>query len=104
MTNPIDPVQLTADLLRCPSVTPNEGGALVLMEKLLSDAGFTCTRVDRGDVSNLFARWGKQGNGKTFGFNGHTDVVPVGDESPGPVARLAAILWMAGCGGAGRPI
>ncbi len=74
-----DPVQLTADLVRCPSVTPTEGGALVLLERLLSGAGFVCTRVDRGEVSNLFARWGDKGHAKTFGFNGHTDVVPVGD-------------------------
>jgi succinyl-diaminopimelate desuccinylase len=101
MTNPIDPVQLTADLLRCPSVTPVEGGALVLMENLLSGAGFTCTRVDRGDVSNLFARWGKQGNGKTFGFNGHTDVVPVGDESAwtrGPFSGDIVDGWLWGRG------
>ncbi len=101
MTNPIDPVQLTADLLRCPSVTPNEGGALVLMENLLSNAGFTCTRVDRGEVSNLFARWGKQGNGKTFGFNGHTDVVPVGDESAwtrGPFSGDIVDGWLWGRG------
>jgi succinyl-diaminopimelate desuccinylase len=72
----VDPAQLTADLIRCASVTPVEGGALVLLEERLSSYGFTCTRVDRGEVSNLFARWG---TGKTFGFNGHTDVVPVGD-------------------------
>ncbi len=76
-----DPVELTADLIRCPSVTPEEGGALVLLEKLLSDAGFDCTRVDRGGVSNLFARWGQKGHARSFGFNGHTDVVPVGDET-----------------------
>ena len=72
----IDPAILTADLIRCASVTPQEGGALQLLERLLAAHGFQCTRVDRGEVSNLFARWGK---GKTFGFNGHTDVVPVGD-------------------------
>ena len=72
----IDPAILTAELIRCASVTPQEGGALQLLERLLAAHGFHCTRVDRGDVSNLFARWGK---GKTFGFNGHTDVVPVGD-------------------------
>ena len=72
----IDPATLTADLIRCASVTPQEGGALQLLERLLTAHGFQCTRVDRGEVSNLFARWGK---GKTFGFNGHTDVVPVGD-------------------------
>jgi succinyl-diaminopimelate desuccinylase len=71
-----NPVELTADLVKCASVTPAEGGALVLLERMLSKAGFVCTRVDRGDVSNLFARWGQ---GKTLGFNGHTDVVPVGD-------------------------
>ena len=74
-----DPVKLTAKLIRCPSITPNEGGALKLLEKLLSDANFVTTRVDRGDTSNLFARWGGQTNGRTFGFNGHTDVVPLGD-------------------------
>ena len=79
MTDPVDPVQLTADLIRCPSVTPAEGGALVLLEGVLSGAGFTCTRVDRGGVSNLFARWGAKGANRSLGFNGHTDVVPVGD-------------------------
>lgn len=77
--SPVDPVQLTADLVRCPSVTPTEGGALVLLEKLLSEAGFECSRVDRGETANLFARWGTKGHAKTFGFNGHTDVVPIGD-------------------------
>lgn len=76
-----DPVQLTADLIRCPSVTPEEGGALVLLEDFLTQAGFTCTRVDRGGVCNLFARWGDKGHARSFGFNGHTDVVPVGDEA-----------------------
>ena len=75
---PVDPVRLTADLIRCPSVTPFEGGALQLLEGLLSEAGFACTRVDRKGIPNLFARWGAKG-AKSFGFNGHTDVVPVGD-------------------------
>ncbi|MBN9885934.1 succinyl-diaminopimelate desuccinylase [Salipiger abyssi] len=74
-----DPVQLTADLIRCPSVTPEEGGALSLLQTLLEGAGFVCTRVDRGGIANLFARWGDKGHAKSFGFNGHTDVVPVGD-------------------------
>ncbi|MGC9370676.1 MAG: succinyl-diaminopimelate desuccinylase [Paracoccaceae bacterium] len=79
MTQPTDPVALTAELIRCPSVTPAEGGALALLEQRLSAAGFECTRVDRGGVANLFARWGAKGAAKSFGFNGHTDVVPVGD-------------------------
>lgn len=78
---PIDPVALTADLVRCPSVTPTEGGALVLLEEVLTKAGFACTRVDRGSVSNLYARWGRQGANRSFGFNGHTDVVPLGDKA-----------------------
>lgn len=79
MHHPVDPVALTADLVRCPSVTPVEGGALVLLERLLEGAGFACTRVDRGGVPNLYARWGTRGANRSFGFNGHTDVVPVGD-------------------------
>jgi len=74
-----DPEALTAQLIRCPSVTPVEGGALQLLDRVLTGAGFTTTRVDRNGTSNLFARWGGQTNGRTFGFNGHTDVVPVGD-------------------------
>ncbi len=79
--DPVDPVDLTVNLVRCPSITPNEAGALQLLDRMLSNAGFDCTRVDRAGVSNLFARWGNKGDVKTFGFNGHTDVVPLGDES-----------------------
>ncbi len=79
MTDPVCPVALTADLIRCPSITPQEGGALVLLEALLSDAGFDCTRVDRNGTPNLFARWGRKGHERSFGFNGHTDVVPLGN-------------------------
>ncbi len=77
----IDPVLLTRDLIRCKSVTPAEGGALQMLEKLLSEAGFETQRVDRGETANLFARWGKKQAKRTLGFNGHTDVVPVGDEA-----------------------
>lgn len=76
-----DAIQLTVDLVRCASVTPDEGGALDVLDERLSKAGFVCTRVDRGEVSNLFARWGSKGHKRTFGFNGHTDVVPVGDRA-----------------------
>ena len=88
----IDPVALTADLVRCPSVTPDEGGALVLLEDLLTKGGFTCTRIDRGGVSNLFARWGRQGANRTFGFNGHTDVVPLGDEAAWTMPPFGAVI------------
>ena len=76
---PVDPVDLTARLIRCPSVTPEEGGALQLLQAELTAAGFACTRVDRNGIPNLFARWGAKGANRAFGFNGHTDVVPVGD-------------------------
>jgi succinyl-diaminopimelate desuccinylase len=72
-----DPVELTAALVRCPSVTPAEGGAIVLLERLLAAAGFRTHRPDRGGVANLVARWGD--SGPVLGFNGHTDVVPPGD-------------------------
>lgn len=94
----IDAADLTADLIKCSTITPNEGGALRLIEKKLSKHGFTCTRVDRGQVSNLFARWG---SGNTFGFNGHTDVVPVGDLSLWSVDPFGAEIhngWMYGRG------
>lgn len=76
---PHNPVDLTADLVRCPSVTPEEGGALQLLQGLLEAGGFTCWRVDRNGTPNLFARWGSKGADQSFGYNGHTDVVPVGD-------------------------
>ncbi|MDN5786154.1 succinyl-diaminopimelate desuccinylase [Pseudorhodobacter sp.] len=97
----IDPVALTADLVRCNSVTPAEGGALILLEKLLSGAGFACTRVDRGGVCNLYARWGRQGANRSFGFNGHTDVVPVGDVAAWTQDPFGAKIvdgWMYGRG------
>lgn len=73
-----DAADLTARLIRCPSVTPEEGGALVLLGDMLAAAGFEIHRVDRNGTPNLFARWGAKG-AKSFGFNGHTDVVPPGD-------------------------
>ncbi|MCY4289471.1 MAG: succinyl-diaminopimelate desuccinylase [Aestuariivita sp.] len=76
-----DPVQLTAKLVRCPSVTPNDAGALTLLQDFLTAAQFSCRRVERGGIINLFARWGKKGHPSSFGFNGHTDVVPVGEET-----------------------
>ena len=76
-----DPAALTADLVQCPSVTPADAGALDVLAPLLADAGFTISWADRGGIRNLFARWGEKAHARTFGFNGHTDVVPVGDEA-----------------------
>lgn len=99
--DPVDPAELTARLIRCASVTPVEGGALVLLEELLSGAGFACSRVDRGGVANLYARWGARGANRAFGFNGHTDVVPVGDLaawSHDPFGAEVVEGWMYGRG------
>ena len=77
-----DPVPIATALVRCPSITPAEGGALSYLEGVLSPAGFTCHRLPFSapgttDVDNLFARIG--GGGPHLCFAGHTDVVPAGD-------------------------
>lgn len=92
-----DATALTAALIRCPSVTPQEGGALALLADLLTGAGFECHRVDRNGTPNLFARWGARGV-KTLGFNGHTDVVPPGDPAswthpPFSAHRAEGVIW-----------
>jgi len=84
MLDPTDPVQLTKALIACESVTPNEGGALQLVQDVLSPAGFTCHRMafseaGTADVENLYARLGD--SGPNLCFAGHTDVVPPGDVS-----------------------
>jgi succinyl-diaminopimelate desuccinylase len=79
-----DPVALTRELVRCPSVTPAEGGALALLEKTLKAAGFTVHRLTfsepgAADVENLYARIGAEA--PHLMFAGHTDVVPPGDDN-----------------------
>ncbi|MHA1599725.1 MAG: succinyl-diaminopimelate desuccinylase [Alphaproteobacteria bacterium] len=91
----LDPVELTRRLIRCPSVTPEEGGALTLLAEVLDDLGFTCERLrfseaGHADVDNLYARIG--GGGRQFCFAGHTDVVPVGDAAAWSVDPFAAEL------------
>ena len=81
---PSDPVSLTEALIRCRSVTPEEGGALSLLQSVLEPMGFACHRMtfsEAGtpDVENLYARRG--GQGPNLCFAGHTDVVPPGDEA-----------------------
>ena len=77
----VDPAELTAKLVRCASVTPANEGAQEILYDLLNGAGFDCVWADRGGIRNLFARWGNKGNTRSFGFNGHTDVVPIGNEA-----------------------
>jgi succinyl-diaminopimelate desuccinylase len=79
-----DPIALARDLLRCPSVTPAEGGALALMEKTLKGAGFEVHRITFAEpgtdpIDNLYARIGSAA--PHLMFAGHTDVVPPGDQS-----------------------
>lgn len=81
---PTDPIANLATLIRCPSVTPAEGGALSALEAMLKPLGFAVDRVtakEAGtpDIENLYARLGS--DGPHLMFAGHTDVVPVGDES-----------------------
>ena len=74
-------VQLAQKLVRCPSVTPVDGGALDVLQDEFTKLGFDCTRLPFGTgekrIDNLFARRGTAG--PHFAFAGHTDVVPVGD-------------------------
>ena len=79
-----DAIALTQALVRCPSVTPEEGGALQLLQDVLRDAGFVTHRQvfqaeGTPDVDNLYARYGTQS--PCLMFAGHTDVVPTGDET-----------------------
>ncbi|MBL6625013.1 MAG: succinyl-diaminopimelate desuccinylase [Alphaproteobacteria bacterium] len=81
MTTKAHAVDLAQRLIRCPSVTPAEGGAIDLLEAELSAIGFACTRLPFGEgndrIDNLFARYGSAAPHVCFA--GHTDVVPVGD-------------------------
>jgi succinyl-diaminopimelate desuccinylase len=80
-SGPIDPVALTQRLIRCPSVTPAEGGALDLLQSELEALGFVCHRLPFAEpgteeVDNLYARLGT--SAPNFCFAGHSDVVPTG--------------------------
>ncbi len=82
--DPADPLALAQALIRCPSVTPEDAGALAVLEGALGDLGFTCRRLRFEEpgtepVENLYARLGSQGF--NLGFAGHTDVVPPGDRA-----------------------
>ncbi|MET3909067.1 succinyl-diaminopimelate desuccinylase [Bradyrhizobium sp. S3.3.6] len=87
-----DALSIARDLIRCPSVTPADAGALRVLEQALNAAGFTCHRVTfsepgTADVDNLYARVGNEGPHITFA--GHTDVVPPGDESAWSVGAFS---------------
>ena len=72
----IDPVALTRDLIRRPSVTPADEGAMDVLERALTGLGFQCRRMKFEDIENLYARRGTAS--PNLCFAGHTDVVPTG--------------------------
>ncbi|MFU0504237.1 succinyl-diaminopimelate desuccinylase [Pseudaminobacter sp. NGMCC 1.201702] len=95
MSLPKDPAENLAALIRCPSVTPAEGGALTALEAMLAPLGFAVERPvfsENGtpDIENLYARL--SGNGPHLMFAGHTDVVPVGDETAWSQAPFSAAV------------
>ncbi len=75
----VDPLELARALIRCASVTPADDGAMDVMDRALSELGFSVERLEFGTTPNLFAR---RGSGEPhLCFAGHTDVVPPGDAS-----------------------
>lgn len=81
MVAPVDPLALSRALIRCPSVTPEDAGALDVLAAALEPLGFSCHRLRFAEpgtaaVDNLYARFGD--SGANFCFAGHTDVVPTG--------------------------
>lgn len=82
MTMALDPITLSIDLIRRPSVTPLDAGALGVLQTALARLGFACIRLPfmqagTPDVDNLYARFGD--HAPNFCFAGHMDVVPPGD-------------------------
>lgn len=91
----LDPIGLTQDLIRCPSVTPDEAGALDLLQGVLEDLQFQCERMrfsesGTADVDNLFAQIGS--GAPHFCFAGHIDVVPIGNEANWSVDPFAGLI------------
>jgi len=73
----MDPVSLAQALIRCPSVTPADAGALDVLAAVLAPLGFDVHRPRFGAIDNLVAVRG--GPGRCLAFAGHSDVVPPGD-------------------------
>ncbi len=95
MAKTVDPIQLAQDLIRCPSVTPADAGAIGILADRLTALGFTCHRLtsdERGGpaIENLYARLGD--GAPNFCFAGHTDVVPVGDAAAWGLDPFAATV------------
>jgi len=87
-----DALSIARDLVRCPSITPLDAGALGVLEKLMKAAGFETHRITfsetgTADIDNLYARIGK--SAPHIAFAGHTDVVPPGDEKAWSVGAFS---------------
>src|SRR5215472_15867953 len=90
--NMTDALSIARDLIRCPSVTPADAGALGVLENLVKSHGFEVHRVTfsepgTADIDNLYARIGNEAPHITFA--GHTDVVPPGDEAAWSVGAFS---------------
>ncbi len=95
MNDLADPVALTRALIRCPSVTPADQGALAVLEDALGRLGFRCHRLTfeepgTAPVGNLYARLGD--SAPNLAFAGHTDVVPPGDLAAWRVDPFAGVI------------
>jgi succinyl-diaminopimelate desuccinylase len=91
----IDPVALAQALIRCPSVTPADAGALETLASALTKAGFACRRMPfeapgTARIDNLYAKFTGKRAGRHFCFAGHSDVVPVGQREGWSVDPFAA--------------
>ena len=91
----IEPIALAQSLIRCPSVTPADAGALDTLTRALQPVGFACRRMPfeapgTARIDNLFAKLAGKRPGKHFSFAGHSDVVPVGRRESWSVDPFAA--------------
>ena len=87
-----DALAIARDLIRCPSVTPLDAGALGILENLLKAAGFEVHRITfsepgTADIDNLYAHIGD--SAPHLAFAGHTDVVPAGEETAWSVGAFS---------------
>ena len=73
----INELKLAKELIRCPSITPKDAGAINLLAKNLRSLGFKCQIINFKNVKNLYAKLGK--SSPNFCYAGHTDVVPPGN-------------------------
>ena len=86
----INELRLAKDLIRKPSITPNDAGAINLLAKNLRSIGFNCKIINFKNVKNLYAKLGK--SSPNFCYAGHTDVVPPGNISDWTVNPFKPII------------